>query len=183
MASARTLSIVTLVLRIVTLLLLAGSVVILATDKITSEGSTFRFKDVIAFRYVMATALLGFLYTLFQIPFAIYHVCTEKRLIQNESFPQFDFYADKIVACLVASGVGAGFAVSFELKRLLRDFVGSLAFGDLQEQIDRFFDKANIAAGLLFLGFLCLLVQSVISSLSVSEVRKTTTTTSRGIFG
>ncbi|XP_068663099.1 uncharacterized protein [Aristolochia californica] len=118
MVSSRALSIVTLVLRLLTLALLGASIFVLATDKIAfSDGSKVRFKDVIAYRFVMATAVLGCLYTLFQIPFAMYYVFTEKRLIRNKCLPQLDFYADKIVAFLLATGVGAGFAVTFELKK------------------------------------------------------------------
>lgn len=43
---------------------------------------------------MLAIGAVGFLYTLVQIPFAVYYVCTEKRLIRNGCLPIFDFYGD-----------------------------------------------------------------------------------------
>ena len=48
-------------------------------------------------RYVAATGAVGFLYTLVQIPFAIHHACTQKRLLRNNFLPEFDFYGDKVL--------------------------------------------------------------------------------------
>lgn len=45
----------------------------------------------------MTTAGIGFVYTLIQIPFAIYNVIKEKRLIPNGWLKVFDFYGDKVL--------------------------------------------------------------------------------------
>lgn len=47
-------------------------------------------------RYVVAVAAIGFLYTLVQIPFAMYESCTGKRLIHNSSMPYLDLYGDMV---------------------------------------------------------------------------------------
>ncbi|XP_031249326.1 CASP-like protein 4D1 [Pistacia vera] len=115
------------VLRLLTLGLLAASIVLLYLDKFTLSGGTkISFKDVIAYRYVIATGIIGFLYSLCQIPFALYHASKGKRLIRNRCLLEFDFFGDKIIAFLLATGVGAGFAVTFELKKLLKDFIKSV---------------------------------------------------------
>ncbi|WKA09033.1 hypothetical protein VitviT2T_026711 [Vitis vinifera] len=137
-----------LVLRILTLLLLAASVVVMATNNFKfSDGTKTSFTDVIAYRYVAATGAVGFLYTVAQIPFAVYHACTEKRPLR----PEFDFYGDKVISLLLGTGVGAGFAVTFEFKRNLNDFVQGvedLSGQDLSEfksKTEKFLDRATIA--------------------------------------
>ncbi|KAF9623422.1 hypothetical protein IFM89_003006 [Coptis chinensis] len=162
-------AIATLVLRILTLALIAASIALLATNKFTVDGTKTTFKDVQAYKYVISAALLGFLYTLFQIPFAIYHVATEKRVIRNECLPEFDFYADQIVAYILATAVGAGFAVTFEFKKLVKEIMG-----------EKFLDKGNIATGVLFLGFLCVAAQVLISAMSRNSPPPPTR---RGFFG
>ncbi|KAL5762972.1 hypothetical protein ACOSP7_019236 [Xanthoceras sorbifolium] len=142
------------------------------------------FKDIIAYRYVIATAAAGFVYTIIQIPFAIYHAIKEKRLFRNQFLPEFDFYADKMVAFLLATGVGAGFAITFELKKFVRDFLSSLENLGVDEgdfPINKFLDKANMAIGLLFLGFLCMAILSIFSS--INRINTTTPSkSSRGCF-
>ncbi|OVA08647.1 Uncharacterized protein family UPF0497 [Macleaya cordata] len=181
MAISKSVLISILVLRILALGLLAGSIVVLATNNFTlSDGTKTSFKDIIAYRYVIATGLLGFLYILLQIPFALYHVCAEKRLIRNGCLPQFDFYGDKIISLLLATGVGVGFGVTFEFKKLVDQFFQNINVPGVDEsksKTEKFLDKGNLSTGLLFLGFLCVAVLSVLTSIN------RTATTSRGLFG
>jgi hypothetical protein len=44
---------------------------------------------------VVAIAAIGAVYTLLQLPFAIYYAIKGKRL--NGCFPEFDFYGDKVI--------------------------------------------------------------------------------------
>jgi hypothetical protein len=46
-------------------------------------------------RYVVAIAAIGAVYTLLQLPLAIYYAIKGKRL--NGCFPEFDFYGDKVI--------------------------------------------------------------------------------------
>ncbi|XP_058106962.1 CASP-like protein 4D1 [Magnolia sinica] len=183
MASSNAMAITTLTLRLLALGLLAASVAVLATDRVTfDDGTKATFKDIVAYRFVISTGAIGFAYALFQIPFAVYHVSTGKQMIRNECLPEFDFYGDKIIAFLLATGVGAGFAVSFEFKKLIRDFIDSFerlgvpGLTESESKLDKFLDRANIATGLLFLAFLCMAALSVLSSLK-------RTPSSNGFFG
>lgn len=47
-------------------------------------------------RFVLAAGVIGCAYTLLQLPFTMYHVCKEKRMIRNGCLPEFDFYGDKV---------------------------------------------------------------------------------------
>ncbi|KAG8379519.1 hypothetical protein BUALT_Bualt07G0097000 [Buddleja alternifolia] len=146
-----------LILRIITLLTLAASVMTMALNNFKDDdGSKTKFTDLIAYRYVFATGAIGFVYTLIQIPFAMYNVVKEKRWIRNGCLQQYDFYGDKVMAFLLASGVGVGFGVTFELKR---------AFGDLfDDKAKKFLNNGNISTGLLLVGFVFMALLSILSS-------------------
>ncbi|ERN11056.1 hypothetical protein AMTR_s00024p00108110 [Amborella trichopoda] len=101
MASSRAIPIATILLRILTFILLAVATVVLVTDKVKSKDvfgntSEITFKDIRAYRYVLAASVIGCAYTLIQIPFAVYWVATSKRMIHNDCLPNFDFYGDKV---------------------------------------------------------------------------------------
>ncbi|KAK4395530.1 CASP-like protein 4D1 [Sesamum angolense] len=145
-----------LFLRVFTLLALAASVVLMGINNFTEDGVKTRFTDLIAYRYVFGTGAIGFLYTLIQIPFTVYNVVKEKRLIRNGFLQEFDFYADKVMAFLLASGVGVGFGVSFELKRVLGDVLG--------RKSKKFLDMGSISAGILLVGFVSMALLCIISS-------------------
>ncbi|KAL3724874.1 hypothetical protein ACJRO7_029960 [Eucalyptus globulus] len=161
-----------LVFRIFGLLALAGSVAVMAANRVTDSGGVETFKDVIAYRYVLATAVIGAAYILVQLPFAIYYACTKKRMIRNGCLPEFDFYGDKLISLILATGVGAGFAISFELKRYIRDFFDVLIeFGiplseDDKSKSIKFLNWGIISAGLLALGLVCMVIVSVLSSIN-----------------
>ncbi|KAK3224642.1 hypothetical protein Dsin_004504 [Dipteronia sinensis] len=183
MAFHKITAISTLVLRILTLLSSIACIVMLVTDQVKfGDGSKTTFKDVIAYRYVLSTAVVGVTYSLVQLPFALYYAFKQKRLIRGELLPEFDFYGDKVVSLFLGTGVGAGFAVTFEFKDFLKDLFKTLAdsgvvdAGELKSKLDKFLDRGNIATGLLFVAFICMALLSVLSS-----INKRTTTT--GIFG
>ncbi|KAF5189026.1 Casp-like protein 4d1 [Thalictrum thalictroides] len=165
-------AIATLVLRLLALVLLAASIAIFATDKFTIDGQKATFRDIQAYKYVMAAALLVFIYTLIEIPFAIYHVLKEKRLINHGCVPHFESCADQIMAYILATAVGAGFGTTFEYKKVLKDFIEgleNLGFEGVEEaksKGEKFLDRGNIATGVLFVAFICVAVQAVISSIS-----------------
>ncbi|KAM3702972.1 hypothetical protein ACJW31_04G062800 [Castanea mollissima] len=123
-----------------------ASILVLVTNKNTTDDIETSFKDIIAYRYVVAVASIGEAYTLLQLPFAMYYAHKEKRLIRNSCLPEFDFYGDKIICLLLATAVGASFAVSSEFHR----FVAV---------------EGNTAAGVLLVGTVCMAVVSVLSSI------------------
>ncbi|KAK1587629.1 hypothetical protein Q3G72_015008 [Acer saccharum] len=174
MAFHKRTAISTLVLRILTLLSSIACIVLLVTDQVKfGDGSKTTFKDVIAYRYVLSTAVVGVTYTLVQLPFALNYAFKQKRLIRGELLSEFDFYGDKVVSLFLGTGVGAGFAVTFEFKDFLKDLFETLAdfgfaelAGEFEPKLDKFLDRGNIATGLLFVAFICTALLSVLSSIN-----------------
>ncbi|KAI6694258.1 hypothetical protein NL676_021968 [Syzygium grande] len=166
-----------LLFRIFGLLALAGSAAMMVTNHVTySNGIKTTFKDVITYRYVLSTALIGAAYLLVQLPFAIYYACTEKRIFRNGCLPEFDFYGDKLISLILATGVGAGFAISFELKTFIRDFFDVLltfdiALDDDKSKAIKFLNRGIISTGLLALGLVCMVIVSVLSSINRNSSR------------
>ncbi|XP_071901153.1 CASP-like protein 4D1 isoform X2 [Coffea arabica] len=136
-----------------------------------------------ALKYSLLISMLtgvGFIYTLIQLPFAVYHVSTEKRWIRNGCLPEFDFYGDKVISFLLASGVGVGFGVTFELKRYF-DVVSvvAVALGANAAEVDEerskashFLDRENIATGILLVGFVTMAITSILTSIMKSASTK-----------
>ncbi|XP_017972515.1 PREDICTED: CASP-like protein 4D1 [Theobroma cacao] len=179
MAAKAVVSSTTLALRIFAFLSLLGSLVTLVTDSfIFGEDHKITFKDITTYRYVFSATAIGVLFTLLQIPFAIYHVCWVKRMILPELLLNFDFYADKVISNLLAAGVGAGFAYSMELKTFLSGLLDSLIVlgvpeaENLKSEASKFLDKGNLATSLLLIGFVCVAVLSVLSSAIRRENRR-----------
>ncbi|KAI4329962.1 hypothetical protein MLD38_028283 [Melastoma candidum] len=178
MANVKALAISMVVLRVICIFASAATIAVLVTDQFTdSDGLQTTFKDVAVYRFVLATAVVGAAYALIQMPLAVYFSCTEKRIIRHSFFQEFDFYGDKIISFLLASGVGAGFAYSFEQKRNVNQLVNDLFQGGVfirNEDLDKlkkFFDIAMVASGLLALAFLCMAIVSICSSIVRSSSR------------
>lgn len=140
-----------LALRLLTLALLAASLAVIAADKLTLDfggglpPKKITFKDVNAYRYVLAIAVIGCAYTLLQIPFVAVSIAKRKRMIGgSENVALFLIFADVIFALLVATGAGAGFGLTYDAKS---------AFGGskLPGEVVRFFNMAYAAAGLMLL--------------------------------
>lgn len=90
----------------------------------------------------------------------------------------------QVLAWVLASAAGAGFAVTAELKRLvdenIKNAVGDyelfIPAVDQQESlIDDFFDKANIATAILFLAFLSMATLLLLSPFNRIKPLETTT--------
>ncbi|CAI0400035.1 unnamed protein product, partial [Linum tenue] len=124
-------------------------------------------------RYLLAVAIIGALYTVCQLPFAIYHVATGKRLSRNDCMPEFNFYGDELVSYLLATGIGAGFLVCADLKEDAHE----AGLRDSRESYDKFLNMGILATALLFLAFVCMAVLSVLSSINRNHDK------TRSIFG
>ncbi|OMO63348.1 hypothetical protein CCACVL1_22410 [Corchorus capsularis] len=170
---------VILILRVLTNLFAAACIVVLLLSKARDvDGSKITFEDVIAYRYMMASAVIAAAYCLLQLPFAMYYACTEKRLIRGDFLPAFDFYADKGIAFLLATGFGAGVLTTLDLKEFFREFLNRFGTDLKHTHFDNFFNKGYIASGLLAGAFLSMALLSICSSLR----NNTTTTTKKGFF-
>ncbi|CAI0400036.1 unnamed protein product [Linum tenue] len=184
-----------MVLRLSTLFILAASVLVLVfnTVKVSVDFRNFTldefnptkitFKDLITLKYLLAVAIIGALYTVCQLPFAIYHVATGKRLSRNDCMPEFNFYGDELVSYLLATGIGAGFLVCADLKVNLDKMMKALedaheaGLRDSRESYDKFLNMGILATALLFLAFVCMAVLSVLSSINRNHDK------TRSIFG
>ncbi|CAK9312328.1 unnamed protein product [Citrullus colocynthis] len=150
-------------LRIFIFLCLLIALVVIATDKLALiDGFKATFNDVQGYRYVLSVTIIGLAHTILQLGFSIYHVITQNIPFWN-GLPLFNYYADQVITWVLATAVGAGFAVTAELKRFVDSRIdrelGDYGFFSPQvdEQkslIDEFFDKAYIATAILFLAFL-----------------------------
>ncbi|OIT31521.1 PREDICTED: CASP-like protein PIMP1 [Nicotiana attenuata] len=154
------LTIVNLLLRIVSLCCLATSITILTTaSSHMSVASLFHkdvevkfgFSDFYAYRYMLACAAAGFVYSLLQTAFAIIQVktgdCVCDKLIH------FDVYADKIMSMIVGTGAAAGFGLTVDLNCLPNRAMITVDF----------LNKENVAASFCLGGFVCTMISSFIS--------------------
>jgi len=163
--SSKKWSITPLGARILTLVSLIVSIVIMKTNDIPfKDGSiqiTIDYSFIHTYRYVLYSMVVGFVYTVVQIPFAIYYIKT--RLAKHELFSYIEFYGDKVCGFLLATAVGAVFGVTSELKR-----GADGAKGDDQSKYDDFFNLSYVSAGFLLIAFVGSAVSSVKSSLALS---------------
>ncbi|XP_059669189.1 CASP-like protein 4D1 [Cornus florida] len=154
-------SVVAPTLRVVTFISLMISLIILTTNTATLyinlENIKLRFNDVYAYRYMLATIVFGIAYTLLQTAFTIFQVSMGKRL-GGDGLYQFDFFGDKVMSYILATGAAAGFGVTIDLKPF---FLGS--------SINHFFNKASVAASLLLIVFLFTAVSSVFLSIALPK--------------
>ncbi|KAJ4846854.1 hypothetical protein Tsubulata_041982 [Turnera subulata] len=152
-----------LLLRSLTFACLVISLILLTTDTATLEVDLLefkvRFKDVYAYRYMVATTVMGMAYSLCQIVLTLYYITTGNRLMSDDNNLQFDFYGDKVVSYVLLSGAAAAFGATKDMKPL---FSGS---GD----VDKFFNKGYASASLLLLGFVCTAMLSVYSSYALPK--------------
>ncbi|KAL8102987.1 CASP-like protein PIMP1 [Apium graveolens] len=152
-----------LVVRVLTFICLLISLIILTTNTasvfINFNEFKLRFQDVKAYRYMLATIVIGIAYTLLQTAFTIYEATRENR-IGGSSFLLFDFYGDKFISLLLATGTGAGFGVTVDLKD---------QFGDVTSSFDKFFNKGYAVSSMLLIAVLFTAVSSIFSSLSLPK--------------
>jgi len=167
-----------LVFRIFTLAACVGSGLVLVLDTVTdSDGEKSHSYDIMAFRYVLSAAAIGAAYSTIQLPFNIYYARTNKRLIRHGCMPKFDFYSDKVVTLVLASGVGAGFAAAVELRKAFKLLLTVIALSQLATgddstsvpdigEFNDFFEKAIISSGILLVATVCMAVVSILTSIT-----------------
>ncbi|XP_010517306.1 PREDICTED: CASP-like protein 4D2 [Camelina sativa] len=160
------LKVLLLLLRVLTGGFLVIALIILSTNSVTivSQGSAFKFhfKDVYAYRYMLSAAAIGLVYAVVQLFFTISLFATG---IKDPFNYQLDFYGDKVISYLVATGSAAGFGVSKDLK----DTFLALVALDSTDPVDTFFSRGYASASLLLFAFICLAALSVFSSLAVAK--------------
>ncbi|TMW89364.1 hypothetical protein EJD97_017270 [Solanum chilense] len=157
------------VLRILTLLTCKAAIAIIVFNKFTIQnGQETNFSSIRGYWYVLAIAAGEILYSLIQLPFSLYQAIKGKRLISGQFLPMFDFYGDKVMAFLLASGVGVGFGVSIELKNFVDESIDINEEDEVRvefrEKGDKFFDNGIIASGILLAGFTTMAIITILNS-------------------
>ncbi|KAJ1275822.1 hypothetical protein BS78_05G165900 [Paspalum vaginatum] len=166
-----------LALRLLTLALLAASLALIAADKLNVDSDPpqkYTFKDIHAYRYVLAVAVIGCAYTLLQLPFAAVSVARRKRVVGGtDDVALFLVSADVVFAMLLAAGAAAGFGFTYDVKRyfdgVFRDTVQTPEVGRLHLDVDRFFDMAYASAGLMLAAAACTALMAMLSVYSLVE--------------
>ncbi|KAL7108984.1 hypothetical protein ACP275_06G147800 [Erythranthe tilingii] len=153
--------VIALIIRSITLMSLVICLIIISTNTATTyvDFETFKIKstDFYAYRYMLASAVIGMAYTLLQTAFTICHATTGIRL-GGDGFTLVEFFGDKALSYVLGTGAAAGFGLSVDLKRV-----------DTSDAEHNFLNKANLAAGVLFIGFIFSAVSSVFSSFSLPK--------------
>ncbi|KAL7147971.1 hypothetical protein ABFS83_06G146900 [Erythranthe nasuta] len=154
--------VVALIIRVITLISLVICLIIISTNSATTYTDFLAIKvkstDFYAYRYMLASAVIGLAYTLLQTAFAIFHATTGNRL-GGDGFALVDFFGDKALSYILATGAAAGFGLAVDLKRI----------GIASDAEHNFLNKGNAAAGVLFIGFIFSAVSSVFSSFSLPK--------------
>ncbi|TVU24751.1 hypothetical protein EJB05_27205, partial [Eragrostis curvula] len=158
-SSESALSLVALLLRVKTLLLLVAALIIIATDKIygpykdVADPPNFTFRDFYAYRYLLSAAVIGCAYTLLMIPFAAIHVAQGRR-VGRTGAATFFILTDVVFAILIATGAAAGLGLTVEIQRsVLHD--GS--------DVDTFYRLIDTSCGLMLAGVLFMVATIMIS--------------------
>ncbi|XP_076907756.1 CASP-like protein 4D1 [Bidens hawaiensis] len=171
--------VVILNIEVVTWLCLLASLIILASNTSNIKLTRFteikvRFNNIYAYRYMMSAIVIGFAYTCVQVTFEIYQLATRKSLTTGNMLPKIIFYGDKFLLCFLATGVGAAFGATIDLKKKvdqLDDFYestyGELAFAGIRSKLDDFFNLAFVSATFLLIAFLSSIASSILSSLAL----------------
>ncbi|KAK2421784.1 CASP protein 4D1 [Trifolium repens] len=169
-----------LVLRIVALAASVATVALIITNSAKSDDGLgdiekMKFQDVMSYRYVVAVASIAGAYCIVQLPFSLYFVVQQKRLIRNGFLQEFDFYGDKVISGILATGIGAGFAVSIDFKRLFDQVFEGIPKDDpTRSSINNFYVRGIVASSVLSVAFIAMFVVSILSSINRSN---------KGIFG
>ncbi|XP_073290835.1 CASP-like protein PIMP1 [Primulina huaijiensis] len=157
--------VVALAARMITFICLLVSAVVMVTNKIDAES--IKFSDFYVYRYMLAAAVIGIAYTLLQAALTLLHVLTGNK-IGGDGLRTVDFFGDKVVSYLLATGAAACFGFTVDLKRL-NDASENVAGIIGNTDTDKFLNKANAAAAVLFVGFIFSALSSIISSLSLPK--------------
>nr|XP_043619999.1 CASP-like protein 4D1 [Erigeron canadensis] len=171
-----------LTIRAATWICLLASLIALAANTSSVNGVykevKIGFSNIYAYRYSMSTIVIGFVYTSVHVSVEFYQVITGKSLLTGNGIPKIIFYSDKLLLSLLATGVGAAFGATYDLKKNFDDLDDLLVFFDdpilseARPKLDNFFSVAYVSAGFLLVAFLCSIVSSILSSLALYKNTK-----------
>ncbi|KAM3354487.1 hypothetical protein ACQJBY_025268 [Aegilops geniculata] len=165
-SSRRALPVATLALRVLALLLLAASIIIIATaelqDSIFEPQGIITFKDLYAYQYVLAVGVIGCAYNLVAALFVAINVAGRRKMVGGgEAGTVLLICADVACAVLVATGAAVGLGLTVEVQRRLGVILDSGS--------KTFFIRVDISCGALLLASLCLVFIVMLSSFSLTK--------------
>ncbi|KAK1416313.1 hypothetical protein QVD17_32102 [Tagetes erecta] len=182
------LAIVSFIVRVTTWLCLLVSLIVLASNTSNIEGLyksiKIGFNNIYAYRYMMSTIVIGLAYTCVQVGFEIYQLATSKSLTTRNWLSTTVFYGDKLLLSLLATGVGAAFGATLDLKKNIDNWddllelvgldeflvpYGLPPFSQIRSKVDNFYNMAYVSAGFLLIAFLCSVASSIISSFALQK--------------
>ncbi|XP_050386150.1 CASP-like protein 4D1 [Argentina anserina] len=137
-------------LRVFTAAFLFMSLVIHVTNvrsNFVSTNKTLHVCDLVGYRYMAAAVVIGLAYSILQTVIAVIRIKGNILL---------DFYGDKVVSTIIATGAVAGFVMTGELQK----YIGK----DWTDCYHTYFIMSHAADGLAFLGFVGAFISSIISS-------------------
>ncbi|KAL6654115.1 hypothetical protein ACP70R_007580 [Stipagrostis hirtigluma subsp. patula] len=162
---------VVLALRLLTLALLAASLAVVATNKLDirtdDPPQKVTFRDVYAYRYLLAVAVVGCAYTLLQVPVAAVSVARRGRAVGGGGVALLLVSADVALALVLATGAAAGLGLTYDARRyfdgVLHDAAALPGVDRLHRDMDRFFNLAYASAGLMLAAAACMALMIMIS--------------------
>ncbi|KAK2359872.1 CASP protein 4D1 [Trifolium repens] len=155
-----------LLMRVLTFVFLLIALILIVLTKETIDPDDYdetkiKFQDVHAYRYMISTIVIGFIYNLLQMALSIFNVASGNRVLNGDIGYKFDFYGDKIISYFLLSGSAAGFGVSEDLQRFSDEI--------LELPLISFFGKANASASLLLFGFIATAIASIFTSFALPK--------------
>ncbi|KAM3693764.1 hypothetical protein ACB094_07G008900 [Castanea mollissima] len=151
--------IVTLLLKVFNFVFLLISLIVLTSDTatayieilISTVTINVHFNNVYAYRYMLATNVIGFAYTLLQIVFSNFHITMGNHLISGDG---------GVISYLLATGAAVGFGVTKDLRTTL---------DGMPDDFDSFDIMGFAAANLLLPAFVCMAILSILSSYALAK--------------
>ncbi|BAU02639.1 hypothetical protein LR48_Vigan10g042100 [Vigna angularis] len=154
-----------LALRIVALATSAASMALLVTNSYKFQnGAEVNYQEFDSYSLVVAIAAITCAYSIVQLPFAVYYAIRHKRLINNGFLPKFDLYADQVISLSLGVAIGAGFALSVELKNFLTEHVINLNNFNFKGPYNKLLVQGLISSAFLLVTFFSMAILSFISS-------------------
>ncbi|KAL6290930.1 hypothetical protein ACE6H2_008440 [Prunus campanulata] len=144
-------------LRVLTTILLVVPLAILVSNVLSVDrDQKYHFYDFVPYRYMAASIVIGIAYSIFQTGVAVVRLRRE-----NHRNMLLDFYGDKVISTLLATGSVAGFVMTAQLQKQWGEAVS--------DYYHKYFKRSHAADGLVFLAFVCTFVLSVLSSYALPK--------------
>ncbi|WOK97528.1 hypothetical protein Cni_G06236 [Canna indica] len=177
MASSKGAQFAALALRIFVFFFSLVALIILATTTVTvpdpeseTGKSKLRFKDVLAYRYLFSVAIIGCAYALIQIPISALSITKGKKIISRKALRLYIF-ADLVFALLLASGAGAGFGLTVDLKRAFNKVFKAAGLQDdpLVTDVNKALNLVHASTGCILMAAVCMAFVVLISTSALAK--------------